>query len=140
MAFSRCWISRGILRIMSVFNIFCKKFHRRCFTRLYVHTSWIALLPRKNLSLVITFYFLSLEWFLLHIIWYLFVLICMWFRYHRQSKRPNGLFANTLSNTPFIQPFLSQNSTCKWVYFGSNLSKACDFAKNDFFVGDVKKL
>ena len=45
--------------------------------------------PQKPVT-IITFSFLSLKFFLLHIVWYLFVWICIWFcfRSHRYLQIP----------------------------------------------------
>ena len=63
---------------------------------------------QRILLLIKTFSLPSVELFLLHIVWYLFVWICIWlhFRSHNQGQNLIDPFAVALSNKSAAQSFV----------------------------------
>ena len=85
----------------------CRSLENVCPTKC-AYTSFLKLEPvftafipsLKNLLLVITFSIFSFESFLVDIICYMFLWLCIWFCFHSHSQDQslNGPFANTLPN------------------------------------------
>lgn len=126
---------------LSVVNYFLKEL--RFLTGLWIRL-WVALFSSRTCDLVITFSSLSFEWFFLHIVWYLFELICLWFHFQSHSQVQSLFLIPCQSTARFTkwclhyygavkllprdkivvelsQLVLYRTITCKWIYFWENL-------------------
>lgn len=126
---------------LSVVNYFLKEL--RFLTGLWIRL-WVALFSSRTCDLVITFSSLSFEWFFLHIVRYLFELICLWFHFQSHSQVQSLFLIPCQSAARFTkwclhyygavkllprdkivvelsQLVLYRTITCKWIYYWENL-------------------